>query len=82
MFVSSVQNNRDTVPGISHGLLNPRIRAAGLHSLHFDVDTSHASDDVGALGSALVLDAPSSLNAEDLRPGTACLSLSPSTLRS
>jgi hypothetical protein len=82
LFVSSVQNNRDAVPGVSHGLLNPRIRAAGFHSLHFDVNAGHASDDVGALGAALVLDAPPGLNAEDLRPSPACLALSPSALRS
>jgi hypothetical protein len=82
LFVSSVKNNRDTVPGISHGLLNPGIGTAGFHPFHFDVDTSHARDDVWALGSALVLHASSSLYAEDLRPSTACLTLSPSTLRS
>jgi hypothetical protein len=82
LVVSSVQNNRDTVPGISDGLLNPGIGTAGFHPFHFDVNPGHARDDVWALGPALVLDSPSSLNAEDLRPGPACLTLSPSPLRS
>lgn len=70
MEIALVQNDWQLVTRIPHGLVQPVVRVAALHVLHFQVNGRIVGDHIRGIRGAAELLAPTSRAAHHLGPGS------------